>query len=168
MKKVISIALMIVLLFMSNVHTVNGYVIWGYAFSNPNNVKFKVGSIIGQYSSMITTYAKKWNTCNEVNLSSTSNNENIYFYGELNVYNEAYAITEVGSNSNFKSVTLYRDFLELTVTEKRETIVHETGHCLGLDHCQHKKDNISVMREEDFNYKPYPLSDDKAGISAIY
>ena len=46
--------------------------------------------------------------------------------------------------------------------------MHEVGHALGLSHTQASNNSISVMRETGFNGKAYPLSDDIAGISAIY
>ena len=51
---------------------------------------------------------------------------------------------------------------------KRETVVQEVGHALGLAHCQEEKNGVSVMRRLGFNGKAKPLSDDIAGIRELY
>ena len=72
------------------------------------------------------------------------------------------------SNPEWKTITLYKMFLDLNTVQKQETIVHEFGHAFGLDHCQFLKQSKSVMRATGFNKKAYPLSDDIAGIAALY
>ena len=56
----------------------------------------------------------------------------------------------------------------LSQVKRRETVVHEVGHELGLAHTQDKNKYISVMHATHFNNKAYPLSDDKAGIKSLY
>lgn len=65
-------------------------------------------------------------------------------------------------------ILLYKGWTKLSASDKKETVVHEVGHELGLAHTQHKNDTKAVMRETNFNKKPYPLSDDKAGIAKKY
>ncbi len=66
------------------------------------------------------------------------------------------------------SIVFYSLWQTATDVKKNETIVHEFGHAVGLAHTQAGNESISVMREYGFNEKAYPLSDDKAGITAIY
>lgn len=143
------------------------YVRNGYVLSNPGNVKYGISNTAGTYTSIITTYASKWDSyCPEISMSMGTA-ENIYFYGDLSVINGTYAVTYHSSNDSHV-ITLYASFTTATSAQKNETIVHEVGHALGLAHCQESKNEKSVMRESGFNGKAYPLSDDKEGISAIY
>ena len=170
MKRKKLISMLMFLVFMVNVCTIKteAYVLNGYVLSNPSNVKYKISSSVGQYSSTVSTYAKKWATyCDEINMVNVSSNENIYFYGELNVDNGTFAITSHKSN-NYHSITLYKAFADASVSNRQETIVHEVGHALGLAHCESKNVGKSVMRATGFNGRAYPLSDDIKGISAIY
>lgn len=100
-------------------------------------------------------------------MSQVTSNQNIYFYGDLNVDNGTYATCYHNSNDSH-TITYYNAFTKATSVERNETIVHEVGHALGLAHCQAGDESISVMRATGFNYKAYPLSDDISGISAIY
>lgn len=146
----------------------NAYLTNGYVMSNPSNVKYKMSSYVGPYSSETVTYATKWASyCNEIGMSAVTSGENIYFYGDFSVDNGTYATTYSHSD-NYHTITYYKAFTQAASYERYETIVHEVGHALGLAHCQFEKESISVMRITGFNNKAYPLSDDKAGISSIY
>jgi len=138
-----------------------------WLFYSPTGITLKVSSTIGQHSSILITYTKKWNNCPKINVTGTSDSYNIYHYGELNYYTGSYAEASM-TNRSHKSITYYQSFTSLNDLRKKETIVHEVGHCFGLDHCQSNKNSIAVMRATGFNDKAYPLSDDKAGINAIY
>ncbi len=166
MKKIL-IIITFSLLFLLKPFIAEAYVFNGYTLSNPSNVKYAVSTTAGTYTNLISTYAEKWESyCPEIGMS-TGSPSNIYFYGELTASNSNYAVTYHANNNNH-TITLYAPFNSLDNVKKAETIVHETGHALGLAHCQSSKVNISVMREEGFNNKAYSLADDKAGISAKY
>lgn len=65
-------------------------------------------------------------------------------------------------------IICYKSFKNTSAANKRETVVHEVGHTLGLSHTQSKNNSVSVMRALNFNQKAYPLADDKKGINAKY
>ena len=147
--------------------TTEAYKYTGFKMSDPSNVKYMISTTVAMYSADTMTYTKKWESkCSEIGFSVVNSNENIYFYGDYNVNNGMYADTIARNDSAV--ITYRKRFLELDSSQQRETIVHEVGHALGLDHCQSSKNSISVMRANGFNGKAYPLSDDIAGISALY
>lgn len=147
----------------------NAYVKNGYALSNPGSVTYRVSTTVGPYISDTITYVQKWRDyCTEIGgMTQVDANENIYFYGDLNVNNGNYAVCYHHSNDSHV-ITYYNLFATTESAYRYETIVHEVGHALGLAHCEAGKESSSVMRALDFNRKAYPLSDDIKGISAIY
>jgi hypothetical protein len=82
-------------------------------------------------------------------------------------YGDAYATHRNGS-STLSNITMYKSWKGLDQTRRRETAVHEVGHALGLDHTQASNNTNAVMRQKNFNDKDWPLSDDVAGINALY
>ena len=140
----------------------------GWVLSNPSNVKCCLSTTIAPYASDTLTCIQQWTSrCSEIGTSVVSSNENVYFYGDLNVSTEAYAVTR-HTRDDYHVIVYYKDLTTLNATQRKETIVHEFGHALGLAHCEESKNNVSVMRATGFNNKAYPLSDDISGISARY
>lgn len=72
------------------------------------------------------------------------------------------------TSSKGTKITFYAGMDDLSTTRKKETIVHEVGHTLGLDHTQESNNSKAVMRALGFNDKAYPLQDDKDGIDSLY
>ena len=148
----------------------NGFQVFtAWKFYDPHDISYTLSTTVGQYTTYITECVETWETyCPQITVSRSANaSGNVYFYGDLSVYNGFYGLSSA-SSSNDKTVTLYGDFLSLTTVEQKETIVHEMGHCFGLLHCEGAMVTISVMRDEGFNYKPYPLTDDINGIAFLY
>lgn len=146
---------------------VNAYVLNGYKMSQPENVKIYLGVYTSGYN--IKKFAKKWQTCcpeikiKEVSISGTAN---ITYTGAPNIDNGTYGVT-YPSNNNMH-IAFYKSFYNASNIERKETIVHETGHALGLGHTQSKNNSNSVMRALGFNKIAKPLSDDIAGIAKLY
>lgn len=165
--KILISTLLCITYFVSSQVQINAYVKKGFSLSNPGNIKYAVSTTASQYINQIMKYATTWDTyCPEIGMSMGTG-ENIYFYGNTSVFNEAYATTS-HSNSNYHVITFYNYFASASFSEQNEIIVHEVGHALGLAHCEDSKKSISVMRATGFNGKAYPLSDDREGISDIY
>ncbi len=162
----VAVALLVVgLLFPINA---NAYVFTGWKFSNPGSVKYKVSVSAGQYHDIISKYTKTWESkCKEIGVKNVESGDNIYFYCDLDIDNGSYGVT-YNVKKDHNTITFYKAFRDATSAHKNETIVHEVGHALGLDHCQKEKNAHSVMRATGFNGKAYPLSDDISGISALY
>ena len=168
--KFCSVAMLLVsVLLVSSTCETSAYVLKdGWTLSNPSNVTYSVSSTAGQYGTMLSNYSETWETyCDEIGISPAYGDENIYFYAEVNYNNGKYATTMYPASDSC-TITFYYAFSQATSIVKYETIVHEVGHALGLEHCQTEKEDISVMRALGFNGKPYPLEDDIEGISAKY
>lgn len=168
-RKLIRCLLCVVLVFSFS-SQVNAYVHTGLKQSDPENVQFAVSNTASQYVYRCITYAETWETyCDPIGISQVgTGNETIYVYGELGVENGSFAITSYNDDKTYSVITFYKDFLTLSVSEQNETIVHEFGHALGLDHCQCWLVDTSVMRESGFNGYAHPLNDDISGILALY
>ena len=159
---------LVVMLLVSGTCETSAYVLKDdWTLSNPSNVTYSIGSMAGQYGTMISNYSETWETyCNEIVIAPAYGEETIYFSSEPNYNNGTYGVTYYYSDSC--TIIFYQSFAQATSIVQYETIVHEVGHALGLKHCQTEKEDISVMRELGFNGKPYPLEDDIEGIAAKY
>ena len=147
------------------------YVFNGYVLSSPTNIRYIISTSVGGFTSGMSNYVEIWEGfCPEVSITqnnSWTGTENISIYGELNLNNGTYAAC-THTNNNRHSITIYQAYTQATAAVQHETIVHEVGHALGLAHCQPAQESNSVMRATGFNNKPYPLSDERSGITALY
>lgn len=162
--------LVFLVLAFSNLPKAQAYNFNGFVLSNPTNISYSISSTVGGYISGMSNFVEIWSGfCSEVSFAQQAwtGTENIGIYGNLNLSNGTYAIC-AHANNNRHVITLFNDYTQATSVEQHETIVHEVGHALGSAHCQPAQESKSVMRANDFNNKPYPLSDDRAGISALY
>lgn len=140
-----------------------------YAFRSKNNIVFRWGDSIKykSYLNLIKNSALAWNTYTSVNLKlATSGGYNILLGFEAG-YPGYYGATKYISKES-KTITLTSTFEDTGDAYKREVVVHEFGHTLGLSHTEEKNNSKAVMRAEGFNLKAYPLSDDIAGIRYLY
>lgn len=166
--KIFAVFLMFGLL-MSSEKTVHAYVFNGYPYSSVGNLSFYAASDSSyDFTSMMDTYTKKWNGIAGISWSKTSSPSSCDLHQSVyNSDNGTYGVCTYVSKS-YKKIVYYKSFLGTTTTRKQETIVHEVGHSLGLSHTQSSNESNSVMRALGFNDKPYPLSDDKNGLNALY
>lgn len=131
------------------------------------NCYYDISSNAQQYSKNLH-YAKKWNfSGSRVYVSYRAGYGTNILQSFEDSDRGAYGISYYG-NSSYTQIVYYRAFKNASEIVKNETVVHEVGHALGLSHTQSANNSRSVMRATGFNYKPYPLSDDKAGILAKY
>lgn len=137
------------------------------AFDEQHDIRVSVSTTASQFRNRFMSALDSWESiCSYITISDTQG-DNIYLYSDTGVDNDAYAVCYyVDDETN--NIVLYRPFTRLSVLQQDETIVHEIGHAMGLDHCQEEKNEISVMRRLGFNSKPYPLADDIEGINILY
>lgn len=159
-----------VTLILGNGSSTYAYKKLGYEYPGElrKNLTYYVSSSTSKYSKMIGASARTWNGIQGVYWKRTNNIEKsnmVTQYSKKRI--GAYAVCYYDSRKR-KRIVIYKDFESLDNIEKKETLVHEIGHALGLDHTQYSKRNIAVMRREGFNRKPRPLSDDIKGIKNIY
>jgi hypothetical protein len=142
----------------------------GAKFNNPKNITYFIGSGMDSYN--VPTNVNKWSSyCPQVGFTRIAGSTlaNIVF-NKSTLSNGTYAIcTHVGGfGAQRKTIVVYAAFINASASIRNETLVHEVGHTLGLKHTQPENVAKSVMRASGFNGKAYPLSDDIAGIKAIY
>ncbi len=169
LRKSIAIALLLTILIVPALSPANHAHAYNVDFSwRPNHLDVGFGISAGVITKFGSTFANcitTWNNNTKLEVWTTSSpwiTDTMVYYSSSRTGN--YGVAHDGG----ASITLYADMDDLTTTQKRETLVHEAGHCLGMDHTQPSNNNIAVMREIGFNNKAYPLSDDIAGINFLY
>lgn len=137
---------------------------WYYTMQK--NICVSMPSAYDQYKDDIKTWENK--TGRVAFIWNGNGTNKMHIFNNTGVDNGTYAVTYRNSN-NFKTIVTYKTFSQTTQARRNETIVHEVGHTLGLDHIPSiQNQSTSVMRATGFNNKAYPLTDDINGIKAIY
>ena len=157
-------------LLLSTLSVSFAYVPNGWVLTYPTSCWFYISEDTNSspYLNDLIYYTKQWNSLPELGLYQTysPSDDNIAMY-VVSYDTGNYALAQHYSD-DYHTATFYPSWKNLSLTNRREVIVHEIGHCLGLAHTQSSNNSNSIMRQFNFNGKPYPLSDDKAGISSIY
>lgn len=162
--------LILLVCFMISPLSVNAYVLNGLRVPNPQSVTYWVetNNATATYTEVdaVISAIPSWQIhCPELRIVySTASNVDMAFRFRLNEDIGAYAATYPYK----KEISIYKPWKNLTMTQKQETVVHEAGHMLGLDHCQAQYNSEAVMRATGFNNVGCPLADDKRGIAALY
>lgn len=161
-----AICCMAVFMVLTTCAYVKAYVLEpGWKVPFPKNIGVYIDSSLSDVN--IKPYVKIWDTkTGRVAFNYTGST--VKFLDNRTVDNGTYATTFLQTGRQ-KNVIIYKRFKSLPTAHKNETIVHEVGHTLGLGHVTASALlSSSVMRETGFNNKAYPLSDDIAGIKAMY
>ncbi|MFS0593422.1 M12 family metallopeptidase [Cytobacillus horneckiae] len=168
--KILSLVSTFILLFTVLPSISQAYVLNSNKISDPKDAYYWIDPAFSKYSGLkaeVKTGITSWNPTPEIQFTKEASapgggNVKIEYIDQYS--GNTYAVSRGKGN-----ITVYKKWrAELNSTRRKETISHEVGHELGLAHTQSKNNSISVMRQLGFNDKPYPLSDDKAGIKAKY
>lgn len=169
--KKLTVLVVVFALIVSNFAIANAYVLLDEStwLLFPKNIKVYITSTLEDDIAMESSI-KTWQTYTDgtVRFFFTPLSPVIEIYDCRSADNDAYAVTYVLGASD-KDIMVYKPINNLTTVQKNETIVHEMGHALGLNHITlAQNQSTSVMRPYGFNNKAYPLADDIAGINAMY
>ncbi len=137
-------------------------------FNHPKGLFYWIDPAFKSKDDLVEESINKWDSTPEIQFTKKAT---VPGGGDVKIeYSSSYS---GGTYAKFKHgygghIIVYKKWHSLSDKHERETIVHEVGHALGLDHTQSSNDSISVMREFNFNDKDYPLADDKKGIAKKY
>lgn len=149
------------------------YVKTGYKFDKPRKIKFFIAANASAYTKMFRNTIPTWGSyVTQVSLKETESagNANIkLYYGTTD--KNVYGVTERTDRNHYK-ITFTESFAKRSTNQRKEIILHEVGHALGLDHTQEGNYGISIMWNgkdgNHFHNVAYPLSDDVRGMTSIY
>lgn len=146
------------------------YILNGQKATNPKFISyFNNSSIVKQKMGGYMNYATKWNySGSPVKLVKCSGPFGVIITNSYSSESNGTYATTYYKTKRSSSIVYYAAFKKASDANKKETVVHEVGHAIGLSHTQSKNNSISVMRKTKFNGKAYPLSDDKKGINVKY
>lgn len=162
-----AIVLLVSVMFIYPVNKVYAYVLNNQKMNHPNMVYVLKDTTTGSYNSDINAY-KTWANYSgsPFGFLEVSTNQNISI-GVENKSNGNYGVFYPDTPDRGR-IVFYKAWIDANTSIRKETVVHEFGHALGLSHTQNSNVSIAVMRAIDFNGKAYPLSDDISGIKAKY
>lgn len=141
----------------------------GWKFSNPKKIEYNIDKSASKYSSVMSSGISTWQYTSKIKIKKSVSNipaGQRVLISYLNRETDDYA--SATKNGTTRTIGFFKAFSKLSDTKKKETVVHEFGHQLGLAHTQTANNKKSVMRALGFNNKAYPLSDGKNGINKIY
>ncbi|HHQ0159079.1 TPA: matrixin family metalloprotease, partial [Listeria innocua] len=171
-KKRFMIIFLIVLSIFVLLNPVKGsaYVLNKQKMTNPKSINyFNDSSIIKEKLDSYMAYATKWNySGSQVKVSRSIGAVGVEIKNSYSNKNSGTYATTYYTTKQSARIIYYKSFKNTSAANKRETVVHEVGHTIGLSHTQSKNNSVSVMRALNFNQKAYPLADDKKGINAKY
>lgn len=168
LKKGFSLSLVLAFSLTVSPLTSNAYILSSDKLLPPQDLYYWIDpAFSATHISEVTTGIKAWNVTPEIQFV-----QKVSLAGGAEVKIERSNTskgTVVGTSYGGGHIILWSGWRGLsTATKRKETVVHEVGHELGLAHTQESNILISVMRTSGFNSKAYPLSDDKAGIAKKY
>lgn len=169
----IGTVLLVVILLINQSIISHAYEKTGYKFSKPGAIKFFISSNASSYNTLFVNTIPTWGSyANNVYLKKVnySTDANIIIYYDAKNIN-SYGTTQPSDTNHYK-IYFHKPFSELSDIRKKEVVIHEVGHALGLAHTQPANYSWSVMWDGQngahFHNVAYPLGDDVTGVNNIY